>query len=734
MEIKSLVQLIGSGNTKTVEEHWLELLEASELTVAQLCRYDEVLAELVRVENTQLAEELAWATLESLGSRFAPQEMLELAGRFLLAVGDSPELRAETGALYRKTHGEVEGFDALLAEAGLEEGRPVRRALRTLEVCLEVQEGAYLAARDDGGAARVERIERSKWEYTLDTGARSLKLGAVHLADRYTLAERADFKVLRCFFPEELAEQLKNNPVDTLIEICRRHGNEIDSDRLELMLVPALVPAEDWKKWFTAARGALRRTAHVAIEGRGPWIIRYHEDAVSPEDDFHAAFKTKRTPAARFAALETYARESKQRKLEVSAEVLSQVSTWFVEHARQRTQKQRADAGEYWMYARRAGELAGLDEPIEQARAWVRQLPDLRPELTRLDDDALILAFCNTVVEARPETWQTELAALFPLLPGSACEATAQRLTEAGYGPADWVLVVNQILADPVANFDALLWLWDRPSNLVVTEELAPTTILARILAVLEQAQRLEGVTKERAKKIGARARAVLGARKRVRFGECLVTLEAGLARAWRTQLNRLDNLGRAVREDLVRDINDKFPVLYRKPSRELWEQDDVLYVTMAGMTRQQAQIDDLVNVKMRENAKAIGLAAEKGDLSENSEYKFALEERDLLRARLAQMNIEVGIAQILSEDSIPTNRVGIGTRVVLERITDQERHDFCFLGPWDTNQERRIFNYKTPLAQRFLGRKVGDEVELDLAEVAGTYRIVELRNEMLEH
>ena len=48
----------------------------------------------------------------------------------------------------------------------------------------------------------------------------------------------------------------------------------------------------------------------------------------------------------------------------------------------------------------------------------------------------------------------------------------------------------------------------------------------------------------------------------------------------------------------------------------------------------------------MRANAKAIGEAAAHGDLSENSEYRFALEERDLLRARLAQLQGQSAVGQ----------------------------------------------------------------------------------------
>ncbi len=80
-----------------------------------------------------------------------------------------------------------------------------------------------------------------------------------------------------------------------------------------------------------------------------------------------------------------------------------------------------------------------------------------------------------------------------------------------------------------------------------------------------------------------------------------------------------------------------------RKPEIEPWKREDILFATRAGISRKQEEIDHHVNVKMAENARAIGAAAERGDLSENSEYKFALEERDLLRARLAQMNSEIG-------------------------------------------------------------------------------------------
>jgi len=46
MQPESLVKLVGSGNTSTVEEEWLRLLESPGLTPLMIQPYSTVLAEL----------------------------------------------------------------------------------------------------------------------------------------------------------------------------------------------------------------------------------------------------------------------------------------------------------------------------------------------------------------------------------------------------------------------------------------------------------------------------------------------------------------------------------------------------------------------------------------------------------------------------------------------------------------------------------------------------------------
>ena len=223
--------------------------------------------------------------------------------------------------------------------------------------------------------------------------------------------------------------------------------------------------------------------------------------------------------------------------------------------------------------------------------------------------------------------------------------------------------------------------------------------------------------------------RHVLSARKYQRFDQCLQGIEPGMAQALHTQVRQLDLLGVSVHERLLARLRAKFPPEEPAPETPPWLREDVLYVTEAGLAKKRKDVDHHVNVKMRENAKAIGRAAEHGDLSENSEYKFALEERDLLRARLAQMNDELALACIFQPADVPTDEVGIGTAVSLKRVTDGERYSMSILGAWEADASKRWFNYKTPLARKMFGKCVGDTVEFDHTGASGTYEIVALAN-----
>jgi transcription elongation GreA/GreB family factor len=60
------------------------------------------------------------------------------------------------------------------------------------------------------------------------------------------------------------------------------------------------------------------------------------------------------------------------------------------------------------------------------------------------------------------------------------------------------------------------------------------------------------------------------------------------------------------------------------------------------------------------------------------------------------------------------TDVVGIGTRV---RATDLEANnpeEFTILGAWDSDPDKGVVSYLSPMAQALLNHKVGDQVEFE--------------------
>lgn len=129
----------------------------------------------------------------------------------------------------------------------------------------------------------------------------------------------------------------------------------------------------------------------------------------------------------------------------------------------------------------------------------------------------------------------------------------------------------------------------------------------------------------------------------------------------------------------------------------------------------------------MPANAKQIGLAAEQGDLRENADWTAAIEERDMLVARVRKINAELAMARILERSDIPRDSVGIGSKVTMRRVADSAEYELTFLGPWDSNPEQKVYSYTTKLAQSVMGLAVGERVELDFEDGPQEYEIVGL-------
>jgi transcription elongation GreA/GreB family factor len=172
------------------------------------------------------------------------------------------------------------------------------------------------------------------------------------------------------------------------------------------------------------------------------------------------------------------------------------------------------------------------------------------------------------------------------------------------------------------------------------------------------------------------------------------------------------DDFPQEIIDIVVRVVGKRFPDLTARPERPFWERDEVLFTTRDGLRRAKEDYRLLVEEKIPANSKAIGAAASLGDLSENSEWESAMEEQRTLTTRATQMDREIRSARLIEDQELPIDLVAPGTTVTFSEAATGRERSYRILGPWDVVDEQTV-NYRAPIAQGLLGRRIGDAAEV---------------------
>lgn len=124
---------------------------------------------------------------------------------------------------------------------------------------------------------------------------------------------------------------------------------------------------------------------------------------------------------------------------------------------------------------------------------------------------------------------------------------------------------------------------------------------------------------------------------------------------------------------------------------------------------------------------KAIRRAVELGDLSENAEYKSAIERQQFVQARLNHLTQRASELSRIDPSQLAPDKVGFGSRVrVLDMKTGEEIEYTIVFGDFidlDTNQ----ISMASPIGRALLGHGEGDEVVVQLPGGSRTLRITNL-------
>ena len=140
------------------------------------------------------------------------------------------------------------------------------------------------------------------------------------------------------------------------------------------------------------------------------------------------------------------------------------------------------------------------------------------------------------------------------------------------------------------------------------------------------------------------------------------------------------------------------------------------------GYDKMVAVLKRLESIERPKASAAIAEAADKGDLSENSEYDAAKEAQAHLEDKINKLKLAIAEAKIVDTSRLSTDTVQILSKVEMTNIATKAKMTYTIVSESEANLKEGKISIKTPIAQGLLNKKVGDEAEIKIPR--GTIRL----------
>jgi transcription elongation factor GreA len=154
----------------------------------------------------------------------------------------------------------------------------------------------------------------------------------------------------------------------------------------------------------------------------------------------------------------------------------------------------------------------------------------------------------------------------------------------------------------------------------------------------------------------------------------------------------------------------------------------DRIPMTRAGYDKLKAEVEQLETVEMPKLAQRVAAARSEGDLSENAEYHGARESQGLMQAEINLLRDKLARAVIVERAKETTGEVVFGATIVVKDLKYNAEETYVLVGAGEEDFDAGRINVASPLAQGFLGRKVGDRVSIDVPAGTLSFQILEVR------
>lgn len=153
------------------------------------------------------------------------------------------------------------------------------------------------------------------------------------------------------------------------------------------------------------------------------------------------------------------------------------------------------------------------------------------------------------------------------------------------------------------------------------------------------------------------------------------------------------------------------------------------IFLTKEGLEELKKEHLDLTKVKRPHVVERLTEARNQGDLSENAEYVAAREELAFIDGRIDELEELLKTVSIIKDSDGAqggTGHVKLGSEVTVE--IKGKKEIYRVVGEWEADPVERKISHESPLGKALIGKKIGENVEVEAPAGKIMYTIVSVQ------
>jgi transcription elongation factor GreA len=152
-----------------------------------------------------------------------------------------------------------------------------------------------------------------------------------------------------------------------------------------------------------------------------------------------------------------------------------------------------------------------------------------------------------------------------------------------------------------------------------------------------------------------------------------------------------------------------------------------IKYYSEEGLRKLEEELQQLISVERPAISRQIAEARDKGDLSENAEYDAAKEAQGMLEMKISKLEELIRNARIIDESKLDTSKVLILSKIKIKNLKNNAMMSYIIVPESEADFKSGKISVNSPIAKGLLGKKVGDQVDIQVPAGNLTFEIVEV-------